>query len=68
MPTILIVLAAASLVLVAFICFTTMSIFLLILVFVPIAIFGIYLAYDVRTSVRNSLFDHEEEDPVSGAV
>ena len=67
-PTILIVFASASLVLVGFIVFTEMSVFLLILVFVPVAVFGVYLAYDTRRSVRNSLFDTEDEDPVSGAV
>lgn len=67
-PTILIVFGSAAAVLVAFIVFTQMSVFLLILVFVPVSIFGVYLAYDTRRSVRNSLFDTEEEDPVSGAV
>ena len=64
----LIVLGAGLIVLIGFICFSEISIFLLILVFVPIVVFGIYLAYDIRTSVRTSLFDSKEEDPVSGAV
>ena len=66
--TLLIVIGAGSLVLVSFIVFSEISVFKLILVFVPVMIFGVYLAYDLRTSVRNSLFDHDDEDPVSGAV
>ncbi len=67
-PTMLVAFGSSALVLVAFIVFTDMNVFLLILVFVPVAVFGVYLAYDIRTSVRNNLFDSEDEDPVSGAV
>ena len=66
--TMLVVIGSGLLVLVGFIVFTEITIFKLILVFVPVVVFGIYLAYDVRTSVRNNIFDSEEEDPVSGAV
>ena len=67
-PTIFIVFGSAALVLVAFIVFTELSVFKLILLFVPVSVFGIYLAYDTRSSVRNSLFDTDTEDPVCGAV
>ena len=66
--TLMVVVGSAGAVLVAFITFTDYKVFELIIVFVPIVIFGVYLAYDLRTTVRNSLFDHDEEDPVSGAV
>ena len=66
--TLLVVLASGGVVLVWFLVFSDLSVFKLIIVFVPVMIFGVYLAYDIRTTVRNSIFDHDEEDPVSGAV
>ena len=66
--TLMVALGSAGVVLVGFLTFTDYSVFKLILIFVPVVIFGVYLAYDLRTTVRNSLFDHDEEDPVSGAV
>lgn len=66
--TLLIVLLAAGAVLMAFISFTKLNILYMILVTVPVVIFGCYLAYDMRSNVRSQIFDHEAEDPVSGAV
>ena len=66
--TLVLVLGSALGVLIGFIICSDLDIFLMILVTVPVVVFGVYLAYDMRTNVRSSLFDHEEEDPVSGAV
>lgn len=66
--TLIIVLTCALGVLIGFIICSDLDIFLMILITVPIVVFGVYLAYDMRTNVRSSLFDHEEEDPISGAV
>lgn len=41
---------------------------MMILITFPLVVFGCYLAYDMRTNVRSHMFDHDEEDPVSGAV
>ena len=68
LTTLLVVLGTSSLVLVGFIAFTNIKIIYLILIFVPVVVIGIYLAYDTRTCVRNNLFEHDNEDPVSGAV
>lgn len=66
--TLILVLASALGVLIGFIVCSDLDIFLMILVTVPVVVFGVYLAYDMRTNVRSSLFDHDEEDPISGAV
>ncbi len=64
----MVVLGSSAVVLIAFLAFSDIKAVWLVLVFVPVVVFGVYLAYDVRTSVRNAIFDHDEEDPVSGAV
>ena len=66
--TLLIVVSCALAVLIAFILCSQLDIFLMILVTFPLVVFGCYLAYDMKTNVRSHMFDHEEEDPVSGAV
>lgn len=66
--TMIVVVGVSLVVLIAFIICTDVDIFLLTLVTIPIIVFGCFLAYDMRTNVRSSLFDHDEEDPVSGAV
>ena len=66
--TLIVVIGATLAVLIAFILCTDMDVFLLILVAVPIVVFGCYLAYDMRTNVRSHIFDHDEENPVGGAV
>lgn len=64
----LVVLGSSLPVLLAFLAFTEMDSFILILVFVPVVIFGIYLALDLRTMLRHNLFDTNQEDAVTGAV
>lgn len=64
----LVVLGSALPVLLAFLAFTEMSFFMLILIFVPVVIFGVYLALDLRTMLRHNLYETEEEDAVAGAV
>ena len=64
----LVVCASAGLVLLGFIAFSDHKVVWLIIIFLPVAVFGVYMAFDVRTSVRNAIFDHNDEDPVSGAV
>ena len=59
---------SSSLVLVAFIALSDIAFFLLILVYLPASIFGFYLAYNLRVTVRHHLFDSHQEDPISGAV
>lgn len=59
---------ASSLVLVAFIVFSHLSFFYLILVYLPTSIFGMYMGYNLRSTVRHNLFLHEQDDPVSEAV
>ena len=66
--TLIVVLGVALAVLVAFILCTDLEVFLLIVVTVPIVVFGCYLAFDMRTNVRSHIFDHDEENPVGGAV
>lgn len=68
MTALILVFGSGAIVLAWFVAFSEIPVFQLILVFVPVAIFGLYLAYNLRKTVRNSLFDHSEEDPVSGAV
>lgn len=58
----------ATVVLIAFIVFTSHSLYLLILVAVATAVLGFYYAFSLRTATRFSNFDNFEEDPVSGAV
>lgn len=64
----LVVLGSSIPVLLAFLAFTQMSSFLLILVYIVVVIFGVYLALDLRTMLKHNLFDTNEEDSVSGAV
>ena len=59
---------AGTLVLIAFIVFSSYSLYLVILVAVGSVILGFYYAYGLRTATRFSNFDDNEEDPVSGAV
>lgn len=66
--TLLVVSGASLAVLVGFIICTDINVFLLIVVTVPMIVFGCYLAYDMRTNVRSNIFDHDEENPVGGAV
>ena len=64
----LVVLGSSLPVLLAFLAFTEMDFFLLILVYIPVAIFGVYLALDLRTMLKHNLYDTNEEDAVAGAV
>ena len=57
-----------TLVLIAFIVFTSMKLQWLIVVSVGTAVFGFYYAYGLRTATKFSNFDEHEEDPISGAV
>lgn len=66
--TLLVVMGSAGMVLIGYLAFSDISVFKLLLIYVPIVVFGVYLAYDLRTTVRNTLFETMEEDPVSGAV
>ena len=63
-----VVLVSAMIVLLAFLAFTELDFFILILVFIPVVIFGIYLALDLRTMLKHNLYETHEEDSVSGAV
>ncbi len=51
--TMLIVIGCALIVLIGFILATDLDVFLLILITVPVVVFGCYLAYDMRTNVRS---------------
>lgn len=62
------VVLSALLVLFAFIMFSDIATWKLVLVTVPAVILGYYINTSLRTIVRNSLFDHDEEDPFNGAV
>ena len=62
------VILSALLVLFVFIMFSDIATWKLILVTVPAVILGYYINTSLRTIVRNSLFDHDEEDPFNGAV
>lgn len=64
----LVVLGSAMPVLLAFLAFTDLSHFMLILVFVAVVIFGVYLALDLRTMLKHNLYETHEEDAVAGAV
>jgi len=64
----LVVLGSGMIVLLAFLAFTQLDFFILILVFIPVAIFGVYLALDLRTMLKHNLYETHEEDAVSGAV
>lgn len=64
----LVVLGSSIPVLMAFLAFTEMDFFLLILVFITVSIFGIYLAFDLRTMLKKNLYDTKEEDAAVGAV
>lgn len=66
--SVLVVLGAGMIVLLAFLAFTDMDFFLLILVFIPVVIFGVYLALDLRTMLKHNMYETHEEDAVSGAV
>ena len=64
----LVVLGSSMPVLLAFLAFTEMDFFLLILVYIVVAIFGVYLALDLRTMLKHNLYDNSEDDAVAGAV
>ena len=64
----LVVLGSALPVLLAFLAFTELDFFILILVFIPVVIFGVYLALDLRTMLKHNLYETHEEDAVAGAV
>ena len=64
----LVVLGTGAVVFMAFIALTQMSFFLLLLVFVACCVYGVYMSYNLRMTVRHSIFDSEQEDPVTGAV
>ena len=68
MESALVILGASGIVFMAWLAFTEISWFLLLLVYVAVAVFGFYLAFNLRLMVRHSVFDSEEEDPISGAV
>ncbi len=64
----LVVLCSSLPVMLAFLAFTEMDFFLLILVYICVVIFGVYLALDLRTMLKHNLYDTNEEDAVAGAV
>lgn len=66
--SVLVVLGSSLPVLLAFLAFTDMDFLLLILVYIPVIIFGIYLALDLRTMLKHNMYDTNEEDAVAGAV
>jgi len=55
-------------VLIAFLVFTSYSVYLLILVAIATVIVGFWYGYGLRTATRLSNFDDSEDDPVTGAV
>lgn len=61
-------LCATALVIFVFIFFTKIDTWKLILVAVPAFILGFYLNNTIRTMVRTSYFDEEEDDAFNGAV
>ncbi len=64
----MVIFGSSAVVFMAFLAFTEMSFFLLLLVYVLVCVFSFYLAFNLRFMVRNNLFDSEVEDPVTGAV
>lgn len=64
----LVVLGSSIPVFLAFLAFTEMDFFLLILVYIAVVIFGVYLALDLRTMLKHNLYDTNDEDAVAGAV
>ena len=62
------VIFGASLILFFFILFTKIAVWKLIVVTIPVVILGYYINNSLRSIVRNSLFDHDDEDPFNGAV
>jgi FtsH-binding integral membrane protein len=55
-------------VLIAFIVLTDKRFFILVLVYVATAIWGVYMSFNLRAIVRSHLNEDEEEDSVTGAV
>ena len=51
--TMLVVIGCALAVLIGFILASDLDVFLMILITVPVVVFGCYLAYDMRTNVRS---------------
>lgn len=54
--------------LIGFIYLTNVNLFYLILVYAATGVFGVYLAANLRATVRDSIFEPQQEDPVNGAV
>ena len=61
-------LAATAVVLFCFIMFSDIEVWKLVLVAVPVFLLGFYINNTIRTMVRVSYFDQEEEDSFNGAV
>ena len=55
-------------VLIAFVVLSKLRFFILVLVFVATAIWGVYMSFNLRAIVRSHLNEADEEDPVTGAV
>ena len=68
LESIVCVVIAAVAVFFIFMLFSDIAPWKLLLVTVPAIILGYYINTSLRTVVRNSLFDHDEEDPFNGAV
>ena len=68
LQTALVVFGSGAVVFMGFLAFTQMNFFLLLLVFVATCVFGSYLAFNLRATVRSSVFESEQEDAVTGAV
>ena len=64
----LIVLGSSLPILFAFIAFADMGFFLVVLVYVAVVVFGVYLAFDLRKMVKNSLYDTGDDDAVTGSI
>lgn len=66
--SVLVVLGSSLPVLLAFLAFTEMNFFLLILIYIPVVIFGVYLALDLRIMLKHNIYDTNEDDAVVGAL
>lgn len=64
----MIVLGFGLISLVSFIIFEEMEVFELILVFVFVVLIASLISYSVRKNLKWNLWEHEDEDPVSGSV
>ena len=65
---VMVVLGSSAVVFMGFLAFTQINFFLLLLVFVFAVIYGVFMSFNLRATVRLSVFDSENEDSVTGAI